>query len=308
MSKGEAHKKHHYVPQTYLRQFAHSKGKSRNSTYFLHACNRQASMPFLKNIKDACQIANLYRISDEYISRNPSANINSLSIEVEHFADCVETNLADILRKINQRKDMCLKECAKIFPMGPKDKFILAKQIIIQFLRHPRMKVFSNSLFDATYPPVLKVFQQLIAREKDNRELADLEIDIKKDETVLHAQSTYLNDKIVESFATDLSKNIWSFIYSPTMKFMTSDNPVVLVQRCLNERPLNLGLNQKGAIKFYAISPDLLLLMMEKTTPSDVDCKFGTATELCISTYHQALCAQSQEIYSFNPFDNNFKI
>lgn len=308
MSKGEAHKKHHYVPQTYLRQFAHSNGKLKNPTYFLHACNRQSSGPFLENVEDACQISHLYRISDEYIAHNPSANINPLSIEVEHFAECVETNLAGILEKVKQRKEVCIKEYSKTFQMSQKDKSILAKQIVIQFLRHPKMKEFSNSLFDNTYPKMLKVFQKLIAREKDSPELAKLEIGIKKDETVLHAQFTYLNDKIVEAFAADLSNNIWSFIYSPEMKFMTSDNPVVLIKQCPNERPLNLGLNQKGAIKFYALAPDLLLLMMDDETIDGVDCKFGTATELCISTYHQALCAQSQEVYSFNSFDNNFKI
>ena len=46
---------------------------------------------------------------------------------------------------------------------------------------------------------------------------------------------------------------------------MTSDNPIVCIQQLPDERPFDLGLNQKGAIKYFALSPDLLLIMMDET-------------------------------------------
>lgn len=308
MSKGEEHKKHHFVPQTYLTQFAHSNGKVKNPTYYIYVCNRKASKPFTMNIEDVCQRPHFYRISDEYLSQNPQDGLNPLSLEIEHFADFVETNLTRILEETNSRKIDCVRRGANSFPMLCNDKYLLAEQIVIQFLRHPKMREYDISFVDEFYPKMIRLFQQGLAIELNKPEIADLNIGYKKDDVVLHAQHSYLNDEIVSTFAKDLSNNLWTFVYSPEKLFLTSDNPIVCLQQFQNERPLNLGLNQKGAIKFFALAPDLLLIMMDKTITPGVDCKFGVATEICITTYNNAICAQSDEVYSFHPFDNNFKI
>lgn len=291
MSKGEEHRKHHFVPQTYLRQFAQSNGKVKNPKYYLYACNRKAKNPFKKNVEDACQIPYFYKISEEYISENPQDKINPLSLELDHFAHYVETNLTLILYEMNERKEDCLKNCVNLFPMLENDKYLLAKQIVIQFLRHPKIRKQDISFFEDVYPKMIKLFQQGLAIELNKPEIAELNIGVKKDEVVLHAKHSYLNNEIVSKFAKDLSNNLWTFVYSPNKKFLTSDNPVVCVQQFHNERPFNLGLNQKGAIKFFALSPDLLLIMMDENITSGVDCKFGVASETCMKTYNKAICA-----------------
>lgn len=308
MSKGEPHKKHHYVPQTYLKQFAHTNGKVDNPTYFLNACNRKAAKPYTVNVEDICQIPHFYRISEEYITENPQDNLNPLSLEVEHFAENVETNFTSILEEILRRKERCVQLGTDTFPMLENDKYLLAEQIIIQFLRHPKVRKSDLDLFDDFYPKMLRLFQEGLAIELNNPGIAELQIGIKKDDAVLHAKHTYLNDEILTSFTNDLSKNLWTFVYSPENLFMTSDNPVVCVQQFQNERPLNLGLNQKGAIKFFAIFPDLLLIMMDEKITPGVDCKFGLATDDCIKAYHNALLKQSDIVFSYNPFDNNINI
>lgn len=306
MSKNEEHKKHHYVPQIYLRQFAHSNGKQKNPIYFLNAYNRKSLKPFPKNVEDACQLSHFYRISDEYLYDNP--HLNALSLEVEHFADYVETNLTIILEEVCRRKEDCVQRKQNIFPMVEKDKYLLAEQIVVMFFRHPRMRKFELESFENVYSKMIRLFQQNLAIELNNSEIADLNIGIKKDEALFHASQTYLNDEIVSRFAKDLSQNLWSFVYSPEKKFMTSDNPIVCIQQFPDERALNLGLNQKGAIKFFALSPDLLLIMMDETLTPGVDCKFGITTEKCLTTYHKALCNQSNEVYSYQPFENKFTL
>lgn len=308
MSKCEEHKKHHYVPQTYLRQFAHSNGKQKNPTYYLNVYNRQAPKPFHRNVEDVCQLLHFYRISDEYLSDNPTENLNALSLEVEHFANYVETNLTTILEEICHRKEDCIQRMSNIFPMVENDKYLLAEQIVIQFFRHPKMRELDLASFEEVYPKMIRLFQQNLAIELNDPKIAELNIGIKKDDAVLHASQTYLNDAIVSRFAKDLSQNLWSFVYSPEKRFMTSDNPIVCIQQIPNERPFNLGLNQKGAIKFFALSPDLLLVMMDETLTPGIDCKFGVATETCIMTYHKALCYQSNEVYSYQPFENQFTL
>lgn len=306
MSKCEEHKKHHYVPQTYLRQFAHSNGKQKNPTYYLNVYNRQASKPFHRNVEDACQLPHFYRISNEYLSDNPKENLNTLSLEVEYFAKYVEDNLTSILEEICRRKEDCIQRKLNIFPMVENDKYILAKQIIIQFLRHPKMREFDNTFFEDVNAKMIRLFQQGLAKELNAPMIAELNIGIKKDDVVQHAKQSYLNDEIVSRFANDLSHNLWTFAYSPENKFMTSDNPIICVQQMANERPFNLGLNQKGAIKFFALSPDLLLIMTDEKLTPGVDCRFVISTETCLTTYHNALCYQSNEVYSYQEFDNKF--
>lgn len=302
------HKKHHYVPQTYLRQFAHPNGKQKRPSYFLYTYNRQASKPFPKNVEDACQLLHFYRISDEYLSNNPTEDLNALSLEVEHFAHYVETNLTTILEEVCHRKKDCIHQKLNTFPMVGNDKYLLAEQIIIQFLRHPKIREFDLKFFDEVYPKMIRLFQQNLAIELNDSKIAELNIGIKKDDTILHASQTYLNSEIVSRFTKDLSQNLWSFAYSPEKRFMTSDNPIVCIQQIPNEQPFNLGLNQKGAIKFFALSPDLLLIMMDEKLTPGIDCKFGIATETCITTYHKALYHQSDEVYSFQPFEQQFTL
>lgn len=308
MSKHEEHIKQHYVPQTYLRQFAHSNGKQKNPIYFLNVCNRQAPKPFCKNVDEVCQLPYFYQISDEYLSDNTEENLNKLSLEVDYFADYVETNLASILAEICRRKENCIQHELRSFPMVENDKYLISEQIVIQFLRHPQIREYCISFFDDYSHKMLRLFQQGLAKELHNPGIAKLNIGIKKDDTVVHAKDTFLNDDIVSTFAKDLSKNLWAFAYSPEKIFMTSDNPIVCIQQFPDERPFNMGLNQKGAIKFFALAPDLLLIIMDETITSGIDCKFSLASEDCIKTYHKALRNQSNEIYSYQKFDDNFKL
>lgn len=308
MSKREEHKKHHYVPQVYLKQFAHSNGKQEHPTYFLNAYNRQASKAFYKNVENACQLPDFYKISDEYISDNPHENLNALSLEVDYFAECVESNLTSILTGIGCRKKDCVQRNLNLFPLVENDKYLLAEQIVIQFLRHPKMREYDLAFFNDYSHKMLRLFQQGLAIELNNPGIAELNIGIKKDDAILHAKHSYLNEDIVSTFTKDLSENLWTFVYSPEKRFMTSDNPVVCIQQLPDERPFNLGLNQKGSIKFYALSPDLLLIMMDETLTNGIDCKFGIATEMSLTTFHKALCYQSNEVYSYHMFDSKFTI
>ena len=145
------------------------------------------------------------------------------------------------------------------------DKYLLAEQIVIQFLRHPKMRKYDLALFDEVCPKMIRLFQQGLATELNDPNIAELNIGIKKDDVVLHATQSYLNDEIVSRFAKDLSHNLWTFVYSSEKRFMTSDNPIVCIQQLPDERPFDLGLNQKGAIKDFALSPDLLLIVMDET-------------------------------------------
>ncbi len=143
-----------------------------------------------------------------------------------------------------------------------------------------------------------------LAIEMNNPEIAKLDIKYDYDRVVSHAKHSFMNKELIDKFASDMAENLWTFLHSPQNDFCTSDNPVVCLQDYPNERPLNCGLNQKGVKIFYALSPSLLLLIMDKNESSGVDCKFGLINDFGLKLFNNGLYSQSEYIFNYN---NNFE-
>lgn len=304
MGKGNEHKKHHYVPQCYLNQFGHSNGKEKHEKFFLNVFNKNKSKYYSNAVDNICLIDNFYKISNEYLKNCSASNLNELSIEVDYFAKNVEFNLGKILIELEERKKDCVKNKLQTFPMPLNDKFLLAQQIVIQFLRHPKIRQWNNNLIDESIPKMIRLMQQGLAIEKNDPEIAKLEIKYTYDRIVSHAKHTFMNYELIDKFASDIAANLWTFLHSPQNEICTSDNPVVCIQHYPNERPFNCGLNQKGVKIFFALSPSLLLIIMDKNESSGVDCKFGIVNDFGLNLFNNALYSQSEYIFNYN---NNFE-
>lgn len=308
MSGSQGHKKQHYVPQTYLKYYAHNLGNQEHPKYITNVYSKIAHKSFEKNIEDISKIDYFYNISDDYLANCGQNDLHKLSIELDYFANGVETNLGNLLEEIQRRKDNVIKNCATKFPMFPQDKMLFAEQIIIQFLRHPKMREYDVSFFDEISSKINRLFTEGLAKELNCPEIAKLQIFEKRDDVVTHAKLSFLNNELITKFAKALSEDTWIFLYNPSQSFMTSNNPIVCQQLFIDERPFNLGLNQKGSKKLYALSPDLLLVILDKYYTAFEDCEFGYAPQICIDEYHQALYSQSDELYSYLKFDKDFSI
>lgn len=303
MGKGEEHKKHHYVPQCYLNQFGHSNGKEKHEKFFLNVFNKNKSKSYSNAVDNICLIDNFYKISNEYLKNCSVSKLSELSIEVDYFAKHVESNLGKILTELEERKKDCVKNKLQSFPMPLNDKFLLAQQIVIQFLRHPKMRLWDNDFNDEIIPKMIRLMQQGLAIERNNPDIAKLNIKCTYDEVVSHATHLFMNEELIDKFATDIAANLWTFLHSPQNDFCTSDNPVVCIQHYPNERPFNCGLNQKGVKIFFALSPSLLLLIMDKNESSGVDCRFGLVNDFGLNLFNNSLYSQSEYIFNYN---NNF--
>lgn len=148
MSKEKDYIKQHYVPKTYLKYFAHNLGSEEHPKYITNVYSKIAGKTFERNIADISYKDFFYNISDEYLSEINQGDLHKHSLENDYFDKYVETNLGRILNEIERRKKIVIEKKLVKFPMSLNDKFLLAEQIIIQILRHPKMREYDLNLWD----------------------------------------------------------------------------------------------------------------------------------------------------------------
>lgn len=300
MSMDKEHRKHHYVPQLYLKQFGHSDGKTKHEKFSVHVFSKKLKKTFDKNVTDICQKKDLYRISDEFIEKNSDEEINGQSLEVGYFAEGVEPNLKIVLDEISKRKRICLKRNLEVFPMYTGDKEIIAKQIVIQYLRHPKVKQDDIEFTDEVMPKMIRLFKEGLSMEYNDSSFKDLDVGYSFDSALLHAKMSYQDDELTEKAAKEMAQRRWFFLYSKENNICTSDNPIVVVQRLENKRPSCMGLNQSGAFTFYALSPDLLLVITDQNVSIGSDCVFGEISEFYLELYQKKLQEQSEILIDYS--------
>lgn len=307
MGKGEVHKKHHYVPKCYLNQFGHSNGKVKNEKFGLFVYNIEKNSQYTQSTEDVCYKNYLYFLSKEYIDKLSDTQINELSLECDYLAGYVEYNLDIILSELKRRKEICICDKARTFPMQNNDKELIAKQIIIQYFRHPNIRKDILSLDHYITTKASRLFKYGLSKELNNPEINKIHLDVKQFEVETHAYHSFLNDKLVNELATKLVADNWMFVYSQNNEICTSDNPVVCLGKTFEGRlsKCNLDLNTK--IVLYAISPDLLLLIFDKNSFTCSDLTFGEITDECFEIYHNALFKNSNYIFCYNNKFEYFK-
>lgn len=310
MAKGEAHKYHHYVPQCYLRKFAHEG----NNSWYLHTYILKSKKQVKTSIEKVCGENYFYSISDEYLKRNSQSDINKLSIELDFFAQNIETEFSWLLNEINDRVRYCLEKKANNFCLAKENRKDIARQIAIQYMRLPEVRQDNNDLFDSFVPKMLRLFKFGLSKELNNPEIAKLDITASIDRVVDHANSTYLNEDLVNMFTEQLCGNYWNFLYSPTSSFYTSDSPIVAWEHSENQYIRNecLGLTRYGAETSFPLSPNLMLVIWDKRYFSKLggtDGLFGEVPNNYLEHLNsRRLLYAKKYVFSYNaPIDTNIK-
>ena len=86
----EEHKRHHYVPVCYLKQFTYEKGS------ITHIYDKKTDKIFPQNIKDICCKDYFYRLSNEYLESQNEDLLKFLSPS-EFLYDTYELNDARVI-------------------------------------------------------------------------------------------------------------------------------------------------------------------------------------------------------------------
>lgn len=254
----EEHKRHHFVPVCYLKQFTYEKNS------ITHVYDKIIDNHFPQNIKEICCKDHFYRLSNEYLESQNDELLNPLSIELDFFAKPIEEDYDIFLKWIYEESIKRYKSDNHYLDLTFEEKFTIARFITIQYLRTPIIRDFVVSENKRLEDKMLRLFKQGLVIEKNNPHISDLSIKNTIDNVSTHAIETYLDNNYINSIANHLAKSYWHFYFCPDELFYSSDNPVTIFHRnkdCFTGK--DYGLTDYGAEISIPINPNLLLTIYD---------------------------------------------
>ena len=302
MRKQNANKYHHYIPQCYLRKFAH-KTKKGSKQYYIYCFDKYNGKSYENNIRNVCGMDDFYRIKDETCFMVDDAQLDPLMIEKKYFAEIIEPNYTRLLNDLQSFAQECIKEDIGHFPNDDSLRLQIAKYIAIQYLRQPSIKSLACNAATTIYPQLTEIAKRLVANIENDPKYNDLEIKIEYDNALIHAQSSFMNEDLIKQFASSISQNYWTFMYSSTGEFMTNDSPILLKQHENGARPLCLGLAQYGVEMYFVFSPFLVVQIYDRQffkLEHSQDFLFGEVTDNGIKHINLLnYCTAQRHVFSF---------
>lgn len=128
----------------------------------------------------------------------------------------------------------------------------------------------------------LDIVKNFVANQLGDPRVNDLEIGIEFDNSIIHANSTYMDHEQLDRIATVMAENYWIFWYRKKKEFYTSDFPIVVVPHVKDAKPVNWGLTQYGGELTFPLFPDCVLSIYDRryfSQLSDEDCTFKEADD-----------------------------
>lgn len=207
-------KRHHYVPQCYLRKFS-SNGKT--VKYY----DKTELSLNEDNIDEVCQIENMY-----YLKHSDNPN----EIELDFFSYKEENALGNILNSF-----LNLNNSSIDFNKDRRVK--LSRQIVLQYIRTPMYRdIKSDNELNAIYPQLIYLFSKIGFDIE--------EIHYEGDKAHFH-KNLFLENDVIDEIVSDIADCEWELLKTQ-QEFYTSDNPIVINRR--EDMPVTYC----DAIKFFA--------------------------------------------------------
>jgi len=235
VSKNYKPSKQHYLPQVYLRGFAHDNEKLK-----VYSLKQPYAKISSKSIKGICYEPGLYDTDDENGEKTDE-------IEKVFFAKHIEPIFNRLLATVKDKKWLSNSDIAD-----------LSIYISLQLLRLPSsFRVINNLMTDS----LVKNGYHKIETLPNNKETIDdreVILKISKDDTIRAAFSlaTPLSDK--------LCRMKWIFMFAPRgTAFITSDMPVAVISPESNgySRTDFGGFGLPGAITIFPLSKDICIFL-----------------------------------------------
>lgn len=251
------HEKHHYIPVSYLKQFAYEKDS------IIHVYDKIGKKSYSKNIKDICCEKNFYSLTNDYLDLQNDTSLNPLSIEMNYFAESIEDGYNKVLKWIGSEATNRFKTDYHYLGLVDESKLLIAKYITIQYLRTPYIRDAVVAEEIRIGEKMIRLFKEGLANERKTPSISKQSIDFDIDSVSCHAINTYLDSDYVSRIANHLAKSYWHFYYSPRGDFYSSDNPIIIMHQYNNEMTKDYGLTDYGAEISFPINPCLLLTIYD---------------------------------------------
>ena len=253
--------------------------KFSNNDKCIYAYDKQHSKKYQASLMSVCFEDDLYSISNDYLERNKAENgskINRLSIESDHFAKMIEPMFSQLLKTIDEIKNEWITN-KEYYRLNFYEKREIALHIVTQYFRLPQLQEATVDDYIRMGKASIDMMKHVMSTQTGNEAFKDLQIEIKCEKPVLHANLTYLNDEMLMEFADVIASNYWVFWVSLEHDFYTSDFPLVVEPHVPNVRPTYMGLSQYGGELTYPLSPSIVLSVFDKNffeNKASLDCSF----------------------------------
>jgi len=265
----KGHRKHHYIPQCYLRNFS-SNGKS------LWTYDKLNSKIYSSAIDNICCIDEFYTLPEGCVNKYNDERKNQLFVECDFFAENIESQYDYMLQKIISNKDKWIGNPEQL-AITNEEKLLFAKHIAIQWMRTPSQR---EKLLKMNYDIIsqeMEIFKAFFAYTENNPEYLKTDIKFETNAPLLHAQMIFDNHELISSFAEAICSNYWEFSVSEIGDIYTSDYPIVVEPHVQGAPQFYDGLASYGSESSFPISKNIVLTIWDKeyfTDKSGLDCKF----------------------------------
>ena len=238
-------KKQHYVPQTYLKNFA--KGKKNASLYVLSSSPQKIYSSKIENAAAERDFYTVEKLENKYFWENM-------------YAQYVEPSFGTLLKQIRKNCENALVQNNATI-ISREQKALLSINIVIQMLRGKQTRQYERKLYDKLLPSVFLHAQNHFPTLEDNvvkRAFKKFGTDDNYFKEI-SMQTVFNNERIIK-FSNLLTQ--YSFIFyrvKGDIPFVTSDNPVMFVNSITgNAAPFANGLSENSTIVYFPIYPSLL--------------------------------------------------
>lgn len=258
--------KQHFVPRCYLKRFSDNERS-------IFAYDKTTSKSYIASLMSVCCENDMYSLSDECVKKTKKEEgqvINNLSIEKDHFAQCVEPMYAQLLAQIDDIKDDWVTGKGQ-YRLCYNEKLELALHIATQYLRHPLIGEAEVDNYLRFEQASMDLFKHILANQTGNEGLDQLKIKIECEKSALHARMTYMDYDELMKCAEVMANNIFVFWVSRADDFYTSDFPVMVEPHVKDVGNHYCGLVQYGGEILMSLSPSLALSIFDRDHFKDKD-------------------------------------
>jgi len=267
-SKEGKKKKQHYVPQCYLVQWAIP------DTNQINVFDKIKKEERINNIEDVAQERYFYDINFQKALSEEEKSLGGFTEEElselsnnqyyeNFFSDRVECRLAPLLRKLIFKAERISSKNKKHTRFVSRwSKVSLSYQLAIQ---HIRTKATRNAILE-----ISDVFKQAL-KDMNVPEHTIEAMQVSKDSSKLIHGQMLGNDEEIRKQAERFNDFIWILGINKTeSKILTSDRPICSIPHIHNQYISMSGIMSEGVEVFYPISPNLILIMLDRNYHSNV--------------------------------------
>lgn len=290
----ETHKKQHYIPECYLKNFSFD-----DKGIFVYRKNQQNNV-FKQSISNIACEKKFYDIDATFLDNNHLEKTKY--IEKEVFANGFEPIFANLLDKIiNICHKWSFEKPLEILTEKERDYF--AELIAVQYLRMPNFRKKYWNANKEIYVKRSAIVQAFLSLEKPEFKKASIDLNFDEKYASAFHSDFILNDEFRHMIQEQLVKKVWIYAYTDK-NLHTSDNPILKKPHLPNKESFVEGFGMSGVEIIFPISNNLLLTIWDEEYFSELLPLNNTVTEIDdkrLREYNSyQYCFAEHEVYSLS--------